>query len=182
MGKRIEMDLQEKEYLIRECLSGRMRMLRQGFHIGLQSLDEALVLGDLLRKIFQKVVLHLELLALVGRLHNFELGHVHIQLHALFDTGVSGAQGLDLRIGQRRLIHILTGPGRGFAGHDLRNEFLLVLHGLPEVSVEGPLRDIAVHMHILVVVAPALNAALSLGQVAGPPGTVQVMERNQFVL
>lgn len=26
MGKRIEMDLQEKEYLIRECLSGRMRM------------------------------------------------------------------------------------------------------------------------------------------------------------
>ena len=26
MGKRIEMDLQEKEYLIRECLAGRMRM------------------------------------------------------------------------------------------------------------------------------------------------------------
>ena len=26
MGKQIEMDLQEKEYLIQECLVGRMRM------------------------------------------------------------------------------------------------------------------------------------------------------------
>lgn len=26
MGKRIEMDLEEKEYLIQECLAGRMRM------------------------------------------------------------------------------------------------------------------------------------------------------------
>ena len=157
-------------------------MLRQGFHIGLQALDEALVLGDLLREIFQKIVLHLELLALVGRLHNFELGHVHIQLHALFDTGVPGAQGLDLRIGQRRLVHILTGPGRGFAGHNLGNKFLLILHRLPEVGIKCAFCDIAVHMYALVVIAPAFNAAFALCQVTGPPGTVQIMEGNELVL
>ena len=37
-------------------------------------------------------------------------------------------------------------------------------------------------MYLFVVVAPAFNAALALCEVAGPPRTVQVMERNQFVL
>ena len=46
--------------------------VRHSFHISLQPLDEALVLGDLLGEIFQQIVLHLKLLALVGGLHNFE--------------------------------------------------------------------------------------------------------------
>ena len=89
-------------------------MVRHSFHISLQPLDEALVLGDLLGEIFQQIVLHLKLLALVGGLHNFELGHIHIQLHALLDAGVPGAQGLDLGVTERRLIHILAGADRRF--------------------------------------------------------------------
>ena len=37
-------------------------------------------------------------------------------------------------------------------------------------------------MDSLVLVALALNAALSLGQVAGPPRAVQVMQRHQAIL
>ena len=157
-------------------------MLRQGIHVGLQPLNVALVLPDLLREILHQAVLQLILLALMGRFHDFQPGHVHIQLHALLDAGVPGTQGLDLGIGQRRLVHILAGTHRGFRGHDLRNEFLLVLHCLPQVGVKGPLGDITVHMDFLIFVAPALNAALALGQVAGPPGTVQVMEGKQQIL
>ena len=55
-------------------------MLRQGFHVGLQPLDKSLILGDLLREIFQQLVFHLKLLALVGGLHDLEPGHIHVQL------------------------------------------------------------------------------------------------------
>ena len=37
-------------------------------------------------------------------------------------------------------------------------------------------------MDLFILVALALNAALPLGQVAGPPGAVQVMQRHKAVL
>ena len=53
----------------------------QRFHICLKPLDEAFVLFDLLREVFQQVILHLVLLALVVGLHQFQAGHIHIQVH-----------------------------------------------------------------------------------------------------
>ena len=96
--------------------------------------------------------------------------------------GVPGAQRLDLGKGKRRFVHVIAGAHRRFGGHNLADEFLLVLHRLPEVGVESALGDVAVHMDSLVLVALALNAALSLGQVAGPPRAVQVMQCHQAVL
>ena len=114
----------------------------------------------------QHIVLHLELLALMVRFQDAQAGHVNVQVHLLPDEGIASAQGLDLRIGKGGLVHVLAGAHRGFGGHDLRNEFLLVLHRLPQVGIEGALSDIAVDMHFLVLVALADDTALALFQVS----------------
>ena len=133
-------------------------------------------------KYFHQLVLQAVLLALVVGLHELQTGYLHVQVHTLLDARVPGAQGLDLGKGKRRFIHIITGAHRTFAGHDLADEFLLVLHGLPEIGVEGPLGDIAVHMDERVAVSLALDAAFALGQVPGPPGAVQVVHGDETVL
>ena len=92
----------------------RERMRREGLHIRLQPTNKALVFFDFLREVFQQTVLQAELLAVVICFHNFELGHLDVQIHALLDTGITGTQRLDLRKGQRRSVHVLTGANRGF--------------------------------------------------------------------
>ena len=92
----------------------RERMRREGLHIRLQPTNKALVFLYLFREVFQQTVLQAELLAVVVCFHNFELGHLNVQIHALLDTGITGAQRLDLRKGQRRSVHVLTGANRGF--------------------------------------------------------------------
>ncbi|CUO68611.1 Uncharacterised protein [Flavonifractor plautii] len=154
----------------------------QGLHILLKSGDKALALLNLLREMAQHIVLHLELLALMVRFQDAQAGHVNVQVHLLPDEGIASAQGLDLRIGKGGLVHVLAGAHRGFGGHDLRNEFLLVLHRLPQVGIEGALSDIAVDMHFLVLVALADDTALALFQVSGPPGTVQIVQSDKPVL
>lgn len=62
-----------------------------------------------------------------------QLGDLHIQVHALLDTGVSGTQGLDLGKGQRHFVHIVAASHRRFGSHNLADKFLLVLHRLPEI-------------------------------------------------
>ena len=114
--------------------------------------------------------------------HQLQLGNFHIQIHVLLDTGVSGAQGFDLGKGKRRFIHIIAGAHRRFRSHDLADEFLFILHRLPEVCVKSSLRDIAVHMDKRVLVALSLDTALTLGKVSRPPRAVQVMERHKPVL
>ena len=91
----------------------------QHFHICLKPGDKALVLFDLFRKVFQQIVLQTELLALVVSLHQLQPGHIHFQIHTLFDTGITGTQGLDFCKGQRRFIHIVTRAHQAFTGHDL---------------------------------------------------------------
>ena len=113
---------------------------------------------------------------------SFRPRNLHIQIHALLDTGVSGAQGLDLGKGQRRFVHIIAASDRRFGGHNLADEFLFVLHRLPEVGIKSSLGDIAVHMDKRVLVALALDTALALGKVSRTPRTVQVMERHKAVL
>ena len=91
-----------------------MGMLRQRFHVGLQPRDKALVFLDFLREPFQKIVLHAVLMALVVRFEQPQAGHVNVQVHLLLYQRISGAQGLDLRIGEGGLVHVLAGAHRGF--------------------------------------------------------------------
>ena len=110
----------------------------------------------------QQIIFQPVLLALVVSFHNLQLGNLHIQIHTLLDPGITGAQGFDFRKGQRYLVHIVTGAHRGLGTHNLGNELLLILHGLPQVSVEGPFCHIAKHMDFLILVALTLNSAFAL--------------------
>ena len=91
-----------------------VRMPGERLHIGGEALHEALVLPDLFGEMPEQIVLQTELLALMAGLHELQAGNVHIQVHLLLDTLVSGAQRLDLGIGKRRLVNILTASHRGF--------------------------------------------------------------------
>jgi len=62
----------------------------------------------------EQIVLQTELLALMAGLHELQTGNIHIQVHLLLDTLVSGAQRLDLGIGKGGLVHVLAGTNRGF--------------------------------------------------------------------
>ena len=67
------------------------------------------MLFNLLRKVFEQLVLQTILLALVVGFHQLQAGYFHIQIHTLFDTGVSGAQSLDLGKTEGCFIHIIAG-------------------------------------------------------------------------
>ena len=142
----------------------------------------ALLRLDLSREIFQKLVLQPEVLALVIGAEDFQPRHVHIQIHLFPDERVSGAQRLDLRVGERLLVHIVAGAHRGFAGHDLGDKFLLVFQRLIEVGVEDPLRHILVDLHLLVLVALPDDAPVALGHVGGAPAHIQMVDRHKPVL
>ena len=160
----------------------RVRVSCQNLQVRFKAFDKALVLFNLLREIFEQLILQAVLLTLVVGFHQLQAGYLHIQIHTLFDTGVSGAQSLDLGKGKRRFIHIIAGAHRRFRSHDLADEFLLILHGLPEVCVESSLGHIAIHMDKGILVALALDTALALGKVSRSPRTVQVMKCHQTVL
>ena len=115
-------------------------------------------------------------------LHQLQSGYLHIQVHTLLNTGVSGTQGLDFRKRQCGFIYIITGAYRRFRSHDLADKFLLILHSLPQVGIKGSLRHIAVHMDKGVLVALALDTAFALGKVSRPPRAIQIMERHKAVL
>ena len=97
----------------------RVRVGRQSFQIRLKAPDIPFVGFNLLGKVLEQLILQPELLALVVGLHQLQPGYLHVQIHALLDAGVPGAQGLDLSKGQRGFVHIVAGTHRGFAGHDL---------------------------------------------------------------
>ena len=60
---------------------------------------------------------------------------------------------LDLCIGQCRIIHIFTGPDRGFTGHDLADELLLVLQNLPHVRIKCIFRNVPEDLYLLILVS-----------------------------
>ena len=159
-----------------------MRVCCQNLQVRFKALDKAFVLFNLLREVFEQLVLQTILLALVVGFHQLQAGYLHIQIHTLLDAGISGTQSLDLGKTQGGFIHIIAGANRTFAGHDLADKFLLVLHRLPEVCVKSSFCHIAVHMDKGVLVALALDTALALGKVSRSPRTVQVMKCHQTVL
>ena len=96
--------------------------------------------------------------------------------------GIARSKRLDLCIGQGGFIHILAGTDRAFAGHDLRNETLLILNGLPHIRIEGILSNIAEDLDLFVLIALPEYSAFPLLDVAGPPGNIQVMLCNEQFL
>ena len=159
-----------------------VRMCRHGLHICFQTGDGIFRRFNLLREVTQKIVLQLILLTLMAGAHQPQAGNVHIQVHLFLDALVTGAERLDLCVGQRRFVNVLTGAYRRFGGHNLRDESLLIFNRLPEVGVERSLGHIAVNMHFLVAVALTDDAATALLQIARPPRTVEVMQRDEPVL
>ena len=147
-----------------------------------QRLDKQLRLRDLLRIVFQSLVLHFVLLGGVVRFQHFQLRHLHVQVHFLPDTVIAGSQGLDLGVGEGGGVHVLDRAGGGFSGHDLPDKFLLALHQPPVIGVKGPLGDIAVHFDFLIHVALPQGTARPLLQIRGTPWAVQVVRRHNAVL
>ena len=78
------------------------------------SRKEAVAYLKLRRNMPEDVLLQPVLLALVMGLHQPQPRHVHVEVHFFTDALVSGAQRLDLGIGERRLVNILTASHRGF--------------------------------------------------------------------
>ena len=137
---------------------------------------------DLLRVFTQHQFLQGVHLVQIAGLEHIQLCHLHIQVALFNDKRVSGGQRLDLGIAESRFVHIVRHTDGGFAGHDLGDEFLLVLHQLVEVSVKRTLGHIAEDLHLLVIVALAHNAAQPLLKVGRPPGAVQVVQGDELIL
>ena len=83
-----------------------------GLHICFQTCDGIFRRFNLLREVTQKIVLQLILLTLMAGAHQLQAGNVYIQVHLFLDALVTGAERLDLRIGQRRFVNVLTGANR----------------------------------------------------------------------
>ena len=80
------------------------------------------------RIFFQNHVLQRILLAQVAGFEHIELAHLHIQIALFDDKRIAGGQGFDLRVTEGCFVHIVCHTHRRFGGHNLRNEFLLVLY------------------------------------------------------
>ena len=158
------------------------RMCFHGFQILLEPCDIPLVPFDLCREIFQQLILQPVLLALVVCFQHFQSCHIHIQIHLFPDQRIARAQRFDLRIGKGLLIHIVTGAYRRFTGHDLADEFLLVLQCLIEVSVEGSLRHILEDFDLRVLVSLPDDTSVSLRHIRRPPAHIQMVDSDQAVL
>ena len=136
-----------------------MGMLRQRLHIGGKALNEAFVLFDFLREVLQEIVFQTVLLALVICLHQLQSGNIHVQIHLFFDARITCAQGFDLSVGKSLLVDVVAGANRRFTGHNLRDEFLFVFHGLPQICVERGFRNVAENVDFGIHVALADDSA-----------------------
>ena len=116
------------------------------------------------------------------RFQNLQPCHFHVQIHLLPDQRITCAERLDLRIGQRLLVHIVTGSDRRFAGHDLADKFLLVLQRLVQISIKGSLRHVLENLHLRVLVSLTDDTAIALRHIRRPPAHIQVMDGNQPIL
>ena len=91
---------------------GNLRVCFHGFNISFKAMNIACLLFNLSREVFQKLIFHTVLLALVVSFQHLQPCHINVQVHLFLDKRIAGTQRLDLRIGQRLLIHIVTGANR----------------------------------------------------------------------
>ena len=161
---------------------GDLRMCLHGLNVCFKAMDIACLLFNLSRKVFQELILHAVLLALVVSFQHFQPCYINIQVHLFLDERITGAQCFDLRIGECLLIHIVTGTNRRFGGHDLRDKFLLILQGLVQICVEGSLGHILIDLNLFILVALTDDTTVSLGHIGRTPAYIQMVNRYQFVL
>ena len=144
--------------------------------------DPCLRFCDLLREILTDGVLQRVFLRKVVGFQQFQLGHLNVQIHLFFNHGVAAGQRLDLGIRKRLFVYIFGRTDRRFAGHNLRYKFLLALHKLVKVGVEGALGDIAVNVYLRIFVALPDNAPLPLLKVGRTPRAVEVVQGDELLL
>lgn len=137
-------------------------MCLQHWQLPGKDVNHQLGLGNLLGIILHDAVLGFVLLGLVVGFEHLQLCHLNVQVHLLLDTRIAGCQHLYFCIGQCSGIHIFNRPGRGFAGHDLADKFLLVLHQSPVIGIKGTFGHIAVDLHLFIQVAPAHDTSRPL--------------------
>ena len=89
-------------------------MFCQCLHICLKSCDESLVLFNLFREVAENVVFQAVLLALMIGFHQLQPCNIHIQIHLLLDSLITGTERLDFCIGQSCFINVLTRAHWGF--------------------------------------------------------------------
>ena len=111
-----------------------------------------------------------------------QLTDLNIQIHLFLDVGITCCQCLDFGIGQRGIVHIITGANRRFGSHDLRNELLLIFQNLPHIRIERIFSDVTIDFHLLIPVSLPKNTPLLLFQVRRLPWAVQMMQGNQPIL
>ena len=153
-------------------------MLGKGFHIGFKACDKSFALLNLFGKITQEVIFQTILLTLVVRFHQLQASYVHIQVHLFLNAFIACTQSFDLRIGECGFINIITGTDGRFARHNLADELLLVLQGLPQVRIEGCLGNVAVDVNFGVHVALANDTTATLFKVARSPRCIKVMQSD----
>jgi len=144
--------------------------------------DSHLRFCDLLREILTDGILQRVFLRKMVGFQQFQLGHLNVEIHLFLDHRVAAGQRLNLGIRKRLLIHIFGGANRRFAGHDLRYKFLLALHKLVKIGVEGALGDIAVNVYLRVFVALPDNAPLPLLKVGRTPRAFEVVQGDELLL
>ena len=109
-------------------------------------------------------------------LHQFQLRYLNIEIHFFFYVRITCGKCLDLCIGKCRFIHILTASYRRFTGHNLSDEFLLILNELPRIRIECIFRYIPEYFHSLIPVALAEYSSLLLFYVRWSPRHIYVVE------
>ena len=137
-------------------------MRLQKRQVGLQAVDEQLCFLDFIGIIAPHFILHFILLCRVVGFEHFQLCHLDIQIHLFFNSLVASSQHFHFRVGKGSGVHILNGAGRGLAGHDLADEFLLRFHQPPGVCVKGSFCHIAEDLYMAVLIAPADDTAGAL--------------------
>ena len=157
-------------------------MCFHGLNVRFKAMNIASLLFNLSREVFQELILHAVLLALVVSFQHFQPCHINVQVHLFLNERITGTQRLDLRIGQSLLVHIVTRTNRRFGGHDLGNELLLVLQGLVQICVECPFSNILIDLNLFVLVSLTDDTTVSLGHIGRTPAHIQMVNCHQFVL
>ena len=155
--------------------------LNRGY-IGLIARNALLCFGNIFRESLADCILERVPLAQMVGFQQLQLGHLNVQIHLFLYHRVAAGQRLDLGIRKRLLIHIFGGANRRFAGHDLRYKFLLALHKLVKIGVEGALGDITVNVYLRVFVALPDNAPLPLLKVGRTPRAFEVVQGDELLL
>ena len=90
----------------RKALFVLMRVFFGNFNIRPISRKAFFLFGNFFREILEQLILQHIPLGQMGRLLQFQFCHIRVKLHLLHNLRISACQRLNLRIRQRRIVHI----------------------------------------------------------------------------